>query len=558
MLLAKLRLFWQRNWIWIVMVVGITVAFVLPIWYMAGMDEATRKYIVGINIGSLPWGILNTAIFVGFLWLMQNGGFTRFKKAKLKAELVDVRFSDVIGLTEAKREATEVVSLLKDRTRLKKIGGKILRGVLMVGPPGCGKTMLAKAIATEARIPFLTVAGSEFVEIFVGVGAARVRKLFKQARQYSRAYGAAIIFIDELDVVGRTRVFYDAFGGSSEGNSTLNQLLVEMDGLVEGDDHVVVIGATNAAEDVLDAALLRPGRFDRKIYVGRPNLEERQKIFDYYIKKVQYDPQMEVGRLARKAVYKTPADIENIIKEAALIATRNKKDVVGYKEISSAIERIELGVAHRLNMTDHEKEATAYHEAGHLIVLYLHHPTDDVFKASIIQRGGALGVVHPIPREELFTADRNAMLGDIKVYLAGYVAEKLKYNVTSDGVSADFTVAMNKAHTMVWRFGMGTNGYVGNFAAIPKEQISESLKEKLNLETQEILKICLKEVEDILKSEWTLVELFAKELISKEELDYDEIVSIFTAAGRQPPRLLHPPEGPITDLSLSQLPPGSS
>ncbi|MBI4051452.1 MAG: AAA family ATPase [Elusimicrobia bacterium] len=540
MLWARFRLLWQRHWLWIVIVVGSTMAILVPMWYISGMDEATRKYIIGINVVSLPWGILQTLIFVGFLYLLQyGGGFARFKKGKVKAEEVRVKFVDVIGLTEAKREAWEVVQLIVDRTRLKKIGGKILRGVLMVGPPGCGKTMLAKAIATEAGIPFLSVAGSEFVEIFVGVGAARVRKLFKQARQYARAYGAAIIFIDELDVIGRTRVFYDAFGGSSEGNSTLNQLLVEMDGLVEGDDHVVVVGATNAAEDVLDVALLRPGRFDRKIFIGRPNLEEREKIFEYYLKKVQFDPQLEVGRLARKSVYKTPAEIENIIKESALIATRNKKDLVSYKEISEAIERIELGVAHRLNMTPHERETTAYHEAGHLIVMYLHHPTDDVFKASIIQRGGALGVVHSVPREELYTTDRNAMLADIKVSLSGYMAEKLKYGVTSDGVSSDFTNAMKKAHAMVWNFGMGTNGFVGNFSAIPKEQLSESLKEKLNMETSEIMKHCLTDVESVLKSEWALVERFAKELIAREELDYDEIVSIFMEYGKSP-RMIRP------------------
>src|SRR5581483_3199717 len=410
----------------------------------------------------------------------------------------------------------------KDRSVLKRVGGKILRGLLLMGPPGCGKTMLAKAIATEAGIPFLSVSGSEFVEIFVGVGAARVRKLFKQARQYAEAYGACIIFIDEVEVLGRTRVTYDAFGGGQEGNQTLNQLLVEMDGLTDTDAPVVVIGAMNMAEETLDPALLRPGRFDRKITVGRPNLQEREHIFAYYGKKIQMDPNVDFARLARKAVHKTPADIENILKEAALIATRKGHELVGYKEISEAIERIELGAVHHLSMTPREREMTAYHEAGHLVVLYLTHPTNDVFKASIIQRGGVLGVVHSIPREELYSSDRNTLFAHIKVALAGFASERFKYGVTTDGVSSDFANAMFYAHAMVWKFGMGSNGFVGDFTVIPKEQLSDALKEKLNMETQDVLKEALKEVEATLKAEWQIVERFAQELLKKEELDYDE------------------------------------
>ena len=368
----------------------------------------------------------------------------------------------------------------------------------------------------------------------MGVGASRVRKLFKQARQYAQAYGAAIIFIDELEVVGKSRVFFDAFGGSSESNSTLNQLLVEMDGLTDIDAPVVVIGAMNAQREVLDPALVRPGRFDRTITIGRPNLSERQEIFEYYAKKIRLEPGMDLGRLARKAVYKTPAEIENILKEAALIATRDRREIVSYKDLSSAIERIELGLAHRLNLTPKEKRMTAYHEAGHLIVLYLTHPTNDVFKASIIERGGTLGVVHSIPREELYSSDAKTLRAHINVALGGYAAEKLKFGVTTDGVSADFANAVEIAHKMVWRYGMGPEDLVGDFTLIPKEQLSESLKERLNAATQSILHESLKEVESLLREHSSILERFAEELVRREELDYDEIAAIFTEYGKPP------------------------
>ncbi|MFH2201515.1 MAG: AAA family ATPase [Elusimicrobiota bacterium] len=546
MLRAKFKLFWQRYWLWIVIVIGGAFALLMPLWYLSRMEESIRRYIVGINIASLPFGVLQTMIFVGFLYLLQfGGGFARFKKSAVKAGAVKVGFSDVIGLSEAKREAIEVVQLINDRSKLRQVGGSIMRGLLLLGPPGCGKTLLAKAIATEAKIPFLSVAGSEFVEIFVGVGASRVRKLFKQARQYAEAYGGCIIFIDEIEVLGRKRVFYDAFGGSSEGNSTLNQLLVEMDGLTDSDAHVVVMGAMNAAEDVLDAALLRPGRFDRKLQITRPNLEERQELFEYYARKIKMEPQMDFARLARKSVHKTPADIENLLKEAALIATRNKHDLVGYKDISEAIERIALGIAHKLNMTDREREMTAYHEAGHLVMLFLTHPTDDVFKASIISRGGALGVVHHNPAEEIYCHDSNTLLANVRVALAGYVAEKFKYGVTSDGVGSDFASAMQHAHTMVWRLGMGPNGYVGDYTVVPSEQLSDGIKAQLNAGTHRVLKDAMADVEKTLKAEWRIVERFVQELLRRDELDYDEIAAIFKEFGKEPPKRLFGYSNPV-------------
>lgn len=527
----KLKMRLIDHWVKITVIGVVIILIILSIWGLASLESFYRHLTVAQMPISLLLAGINAGIFVFMYMIFLRGGFTSIKQSAIKGENVNITWNDVIGIDEAKQEAWEVVQLIKDRTRLSKIGGKILRGLLMVGPPGCGKTYLAKAIATEAGIPFISMSGSEFTEIFVGVGAARVRKLFKKARSLAYGYGACIVFIDELDAIGRQRSF-SFMGGGQETNSTQNQLLVEMDGLKEKDYNVIVIGATNAVEGVLDHALLRPGRFDRKIYIDRPSLEGREKVFQHYLKKVNYDKSMDIGRLARKAVYKTPAEIENIIKEAALIATRYKKDVVTYKEISEAMERIDMGLKHKRQLTKEEKEMVAFHETGHLVVMYILHPTDDVFKASIISRKETLGAVYGQPREELYTRSKERLLADIKVKLGGYVAEKMRFNTTSDGVAVDFQGAMWLAHSMVWKIGMSDSGFVGDYSAIPESQLSESLKEKLNAETDKIIRSCLKDVEDLLKKEWVIVERFVKELLEKEELEYDEIEAIFREHGK--------------------------
>ena len=530
MLLWRRFTSWCRDhWLAITVTVVVVTCSWLT-WY--GMSKLESFY-RNMQLATMPmwilvWlliGVVNALIYVSIIF----GYFSRQKTKKIKGGNVQVRFDDVIGVDEAKEEAWEVVELLKDHARLKKVGGKVLRGILMQGPPGCGKTYLAKAIATEAGIPFLSLAASDFVEVFVGVGASRVRRLFRDARRLSYSNGACIIFIDELDAIGRARTF--SWMGGQETNSTLNSLLVEMDGLQEKAENVIVIGATNAAEDVMDPALLRPGRFDRKIYVDRPNLEGREKVFKYYLSKVQYDPAIDVGRLARRAVMKTPAEIENIVKEAALIATRNKRDRVEYADMTDALERIELGVKHRKHMTPEERKRVAYHESGHLVVLYMLHPTDDVFKASIIARGSALGVVHHNPREEMHTRSRDKLMADIQVSLAGYVAEKEVMGETSDGVASDFRHAMALAHTMVWRLGMGTK-YLGDFTAIPDTQLSESVKSELNAETNQLFRSCADRVRDLLTQERPILDRFANELLKREELEYDDIEAIFNEFGK--------------------------
>ncbi len=525
----RFLIFCRDHWLGI-MITLVTVLCLALTWY--GMSKLESFY-RNMQLATLPmtilvWLLMGAISAFIYVWVL-FGYFSKQNRKNIKGSQVNVRFEDVIGVDEAKEEAWEVVQLLKDHARLKKVGGKILRGILMQGPPGCGKTYLAKAIATEAGIPFLSLAASDFVEVFVGVGASRVRKLFKDAQRLAYANGACIVFIDELDAVGRARTF--SWMGGQETNSTLNALLVEMDGLQGRQENVIVIAATNAAESVLDPALLRPGRFDRKIYVDRPNLEGRKKVFEFYMSKVQAEPAIDIGRLARQTVFKTPAEIENIVKESALIATRNKRDVITHDDISEALERIELGIKHRKHMSEAERRLVAYHEAGHLVVLYTLHPTDDVFKASIIARRETLGVVHHQPREELHTHSREKLMADLKVSLAGYVAEKAVFGTTSDGVAADFQHATVLAHSMVWRLGMGSK-YLGDFTVVPENQLSETVKSELNAETNGLFRACAEEVEKLLNRERQILDRFAEELLKREELEYDDIEAIFAEYGK--------------------------
>ncbi|MBI4341493.1 MAG: AAA family ATPase [Candidatus Omnitrophica bacterium] len=544
--LQAIKLFLEIHWVKFVLVIVLVASVVWPILTLQGIDSYQRTYLVAVLSMTPLQSIMGAVFFVALLyWLHYGGGsFSKMNKSLVKGQQVNVKWDDVIGMEEAKLEAWEVVELLKDHAKVTHIGGKVLRGVLLAGPPGCGKTYLAKAIATEAKLPFLAVSGSEFIEIFVGTGPARVRKIFKKAQQMARVEGGCIIFIDELDAVGTSRGHDLGFGAQTERNNTVNELLVQMDGLESQRFNVVVIGATNADEDVLDQALLRPGRLDRKIYIDRPGLADREKLLQFYLGKVKAEPNIDVHRLACRTVYHTPAEIENLVKESALIATRNRHELIMYRDLSEALERIDLGFKIKQKLAPEERRRVAYHESGHLIATYLLHPTDDVFKASIVsRRGGTHGVVYHVPREELKLTSRDRMLANVKVALAGYVAEKLKCGSTSDGVGSDFSHAMRLVKAMVWNLGMGTNGFIGNYDVLTGswvfrggstgDYMSDRVKEKLHDEMQHILHQCAQDVEQMLTKEDALLERFTEELLKKDELEYDDIEPIFAEFGKQ-------------------------
>ena len=566
---ANVRLFLVVHWIKLAVLLVILASILWPVFAISRLDSYQRDYIMAFTSLTPLQSILAA---VAFVFLYQYflfggrgfGGLTNLTGAAARSAAVTVHWSDVIGMEEVKQEAWEIVELLRDHAKVTQMGGKVLRGILLMGPPGCGKTYLAKAIATEAGLPFLSASGAEFNVIFMGTGGARVRSLFRRARLMAEIHGGCIVFLDEIDAVARGRAVDIGFGAQTDYNNTVNQLLVEMDGLSSSGTNIVVIGAMNQAEAVLDEAILRPGRFDRKIYVDLPGLEDREKLFRYYLAKVKSDPEVDVARLARRSVWKSPADVQNIVQEAALIATRNKRERISFKDISEAFERIDMGFKRSRKMIEEERRDTAYHEAGHLIVLYFLHPTDDVFKASIYMRRSSLGVVYHAPRQEHFSHKRDKLLADIKVSLAGYVAEKLKCSSTTSGVSADFQHAITKAHNMVWSLGMGSNGYVGDYELLvgswafrrgaTGDHLSDGIKEKLNQETHQIMQTCMADVEELLRREDALLERFKDELLKKNELEYDEIEAIFAEYGKQ--RVLPAPTG--TSEPSGPPPPGSS
>lgn len=536
----------------VVLIIGVIAFIMHGFKHYFALEEFSRRQIMGqmaiLGLMFVCVNMVSGPLMIGIQFYFLQGGFATMGKSKITLANANVKWDEVIGMEGAKAEAWELVELLKDRAKVKAIGGKIIKGTIMLGPPGCGKTYLAKAIATECGLPLISATGSEFIGMFVGVGTARMKSLFKEARALAELHGGCLVFIDEIDSFARPRQADQGFGGTMDRNATINQFLTELDGLRKTENNIVVIAATNSSENELDPAIMRSGRFERKIHVTKPNLEDRKALFRFYLKHVKIAEDVDPDLLARKALWFSPADIEAMVREAGLIAMRDIREQITNKDLSTAYDRVMFGMKSNITLTPKEKEWTAYHEAGHAVIAYLCHPTNDVIKATIIPHKGMLGFVSQRPVEELHSKRKEDLLAEIKVALGSYAAEMLKFGSTSAGVGgglgSDFHTALTYANAMVYHYGMGKSGLIGDFGTLmgngpfgSSSMLSEQTKAKLEEDAQAILQSCLKEVQGLLEQNKSLFEDFAQQLLRKEELEYDEIVNIFNNYGVQPARL---------------------
>ena len=496
-----------------------------------------------------------TLLIIGFWFLvmrqMQGGGKGgAFSFGKSKARLIDentnaVTFADVAGCDEAKEEVFELVDFLKDPTKFQKLGGHIPRGVLLVGPPGTGKTLLAKAIAGEAKVPFFAISGSDFVEMFVGVGAARVRDMFENAKKQA----PCIVFIDEIDAVGRHRGA-GMGGGNDEREQTLNQMLVEMDGF-EPNSGVIVIAATNRS-DVLDKALLRPGRFDRQVYVGLPDIRGREQILKVHMRKVPISTDVDAAVLARGTPGFSGADLANLVNESALFAARRNKRTVDMQDFEDAKDKIFMGPERKSAvMREEERRNTAYHESGHAVVAKVLPKADPVHKVSIMPRGWALGVTWQLPEHDRVNMYKDKMLEEISILFGGRLAEEIFLNSSSTGASNDFERATKMARDMVTRYGMsevlGTMVYVdpdqqGMFGPVSSKSVSEATQQKVDVEIRAILDKQYAVAKKILEDNRDKVEVMVKALLEWETIDADQVNDIMAGKDPRPPK--YPPSAP--------------
>ena len=456
-------------------------------------------------------------------------------RARISAGKGKVTFKDVAGIDEVKEELSEIIDFLKDPKRFQKLGGRIPRGVLLMGPPGTGKTLLAKAVAGEAAVPFYSISGSEFVEMFVGVGASRVRDLFDQAKKNS----PCIIYIDEIDAVGRHRGA-GMGGGHDEREQTLNQLLVEMDGFDTGDT-VIVIAATNRP-DVLDPALLRPGRFDRRVMVARPDQRGREEILRVHTAKVPLDAGLDLNRLARATPGFSGADLANLVNEAALLAARNGQKSVAQDDFENAKDKVLMGPERRsLLMSDAEKKTTAYHETGHALVGHYEPTSDPLHKVTIIPRGRALGVTWRLPEADRFNESRDSLLASITVAMGGRAAEEIFLGQRTTGSSNDLEHASEIARRMVTEWGMSDaigpqnfdngNGEVFLGRDLARQRVySEATAQAIDAEVRRILSECDVRAREILSSHQEVVHRVAASLLERETLDREEMEAL--VAGR--------------------------
>ncbi|MBN8263489.1 MAG: ATP-dependent zinc metalloprotease FtsH [Xanthomonadales bacterium] len=502
----------------------------------------------GISFWSIVLNFLPVLLIIGF-WLfmmrqMQGGGaggkgamsFGRSRAKMLTEDQTKVTFGDVAGCDEAKEEVAELVEFLRDPSRFQKLGGKIPRGVLMVGPPGTGKTLLAKAIAGEAKVPFFSISGSDFVEMFVGVGASRVRDMFEQAKKHA----PCIIFIDEIDAVGRHRGS-GMGGGHDEREQTLNQMLVEMDGF-EGGEGVIVIAATNRP-DVLDKALLRPGRFDRQVMVGLPDIKGREQILKVHMRKVPLADDVRPDVLARGTPGFSGADLANLVNEAALFAARRNKKAVDMRDFEDAKDKIYMGPERRsMVMREEERQATAYHESGHAVVAMSLPKADPVHKVTIMPRGWALGVTWQLPEHDALSKYKDKMLEEISILFGGRIAEELFVGEVSTGASNDFERATKLARGMVTKYGMsdllGTMVYADEDASgfgMQNKTISEATQQKVDAEIRRILDEQYAVARKILEEKREVVEAMTAALLEWETIDSEQVKAIMEGRAPNPP-----------------------
>jgi cell division protease FtsH len=497
----------------------------------------------------VSWGpmLLLIGVWVYFMRQMQGGGKGgAFSFGKSKARMMDeanntVTFADVAGCDEAKEEVREVVEFLKDPSKFQKLGGRIPRGLLLVGPPGTGKTLLAKSIAGEAKVPFFSISGSDFVEMFVGVGAARVRDMFENAKKNA----PCIIFIDEIDAVGRQRGA-GVGGGNDEREQTLNQMLVEMDGF-ETNLGVIVVAATNRP-DILDAALLRPGRFDRQVYVTLPDIRGREQILGVHMRKIPVNQDVNPGVIARGTPGMSGADLANLCNEAALMAARRNARTVEMQDFEKAKDKILMGPERKsMVMPEEERRNTAYHESGHALIGKLLPKCDPVHKVTIIPRGRALGVTMSLPSQDRYSYDKEFMLNQISMLFGGRIAEEVFMHQMTTGASNDFERATSIARDMVTRYGMtdalGPMVYAENEGEVflgrsvtKTTTMSESTMQKVDDEVRKIIDTQYAQARQLIEENSDKMHAMAKALLEWETIDSDQLDDIMAGKDPRPPK----------------------
>jgi len=518
---------------------------------VSGKAREEPSLLMSIFVSWFPM-LLLIGVWVFFMRQMQGGGKGgAFSFGKSRARMLDestnsITFADVAGCDEAKEDVQELVDFLRDPTKFQKLGGRIPRGVLMVGSPGTGKTLLAKAIAGEAKVPFFSISGSDFVEMFVGVGAARVRDMFENAKKHA----PCIIFIDEIDAVGRQRGA-GLGGGNDEREQTLNQMLVEMDGFESGQG-VIVIAATNRP-DVLDPALLRPGRFDRQVVVPLPDIRGREQILKVHMRKVPLAQNVDATILARGTPGFSGADLANLVNEAALFAARRNGRTVDMSDFEKAKDKIIMGAERRsIVMPEEERRNTAYHESGHAVVARMLPKTDPVHKVTIIPRGRALGVTMQLPEGDRYSMDKERLLCTIAVLFGGRIAEELFMNQMTTGASNDFERATAIARDIVTRYGMtdelGPMVYAENEGEVflgrsvtKTTHMSEATMQKVDSEIRKIIDQQYGVARKILEENRDKVEAMTKALLEWETIDSDQIDDIINGLPPRPPKVPQPP-----------------